>query len=143
MRRIFHKANAAAMSRMTITTKKGPVAVRMSFVRGEKSMLHSGRSESKLNVNVFINSNDASMIGGQLTPLNTPSLLLERPAIRRTQENDCNPDRMSFIPFAAATNGGKVRDDDKIAKRINSKMAIIITMMSFDSGHFLQTKLSV
>jgi len=142
MRHIFNKANAAAMSRMTMTTKKGPVAVRMSFVRGEKSMLHSGRNESKLNVNVFINSNADNMIGGQLTPLNTPSLSLERPAIRRTHENDCNPDRISFIPLAAVTKGGKVKDDDKIAVRIKRTIAKTITMMNLDSGHFLQTKLS-
>jgi len=142
MRCIFHRENTAVMSRMTITTKQGPAAVRISFVRGGKSMLHSGRRESKLNVNVFINSNTDSMIGGQLTPLNTPSLLV-RLAIRRTHENDCSPDRISFIPLAAVTKGGNVRDDDKIAIRIKSTMAKIITMMNLDSGHFLQTKLSV
>jgi hypothetical protein len=140
---ILHREYTAAMNKMTATTKKGPVAVRTSFVRGEKSMLHSGRRESKLNVNVFINSNVESIMGGQLTPLSTPSLLLARPAINRTHEKDCSPDRMSFVPFAAATKGGNVRDEDKTANNISRIIATTITMISLDSGHFLQTKLSV
>jgi hypothetical protein len=128
---------------MSPTTKKGATAVRMSLERGEKSTLHSGRNESKLNAKVFKNSNADSIMGGQLTPLNTPSLSVERPAIKRTHANDCNPDRMSFIPFAAATKGGKVRDDDKMANNINKNMATTSMMISLDSGHFVQTKFSV
>ncbi len=131
------------MNRMSPTTKKGATAVRASFDSGEKSKLHSGRNESRLNVNVFMNSKAESIMGGQLTPLNTPSLSVERPAIRRTHANDCNPDRMSFIPFAAATKGGKVRDDDKTANNINKIMAKTNTIISLDSGHFVQTKFSV
>ena len=121
----------------------GEIVVRISFVRGEKSMLHSGRNESILNVNVFKNSNAESMMGGQLTPLNTPSLSVERPAINRIQANDCNPDKISFMPFAEATNGGYVRDEDMIASKTNKTMAMARTTISLDSGHFVQTKFSV
>jgi hypothetical protein len=93
-------------------------------------------------VKVFINSNVDSITGGQFTPLSTPSLFLESPAIKRMHENDCNPDKMSFNPFATATNGGNVIDDDKMANKISSSIAKHKIMMSLDSGHFLQTKLS-
>jgi hypothetical protein len=69
-------------------------------------MLHSGRSESKLNVNAFKNSNADNMLCGQFTPLRTPSLSVEMPAISRTHANDWNPDNMSFVPLAVATSGG-------------------------------------
>ena len=143
MRYIFHKEYAAAISKMSPTIKNGAMVVRISFERGEKSMVHSGRNESILNVNVFRNSNADSMMGGQLTPLNTPSLSVERPAIKRTHANDCNPDRISFMPLAAATKGGKVRDDDNTASKINKTMAMTRMTTSLDSGHLVQTKFSL
>ena len=120
----------------------GPHEIRRSLSKGEKSMLHWGLNESKLNVKVFINSNVDSIIGGQFTPLSTPSLLLESPAIKRIHENDCNPDKMSFNPLATATNGGNFIDEDKIANRISRTIAKHKITMSLDSGHFLQMKLS-
>jgi hypothetical protein len=142
-RYIFHSEYTETVSKISPTTKNGLMVVRMSFVRGEKSRLHSGLNESKLNVNVFMNSKADSIIGGQFTPLSTPSLLVERPAIRRTHANDCNPDKMSFIPLAVATKGGKVKHDDKTANKINKNIAMTNTTISLDSGHLLQTKFSV
>jgi hypothetical protein len=57
-------------------------------------------------------------------------------------ENDCNPDKISFEPLATATNGGKVKEEDKIAKTISNNIAKHKTTSSLDSGHFLHTKLS-
>jgi hypothetical protein len=106
------------------------------------SMLHWGRNESKLNVKVFINSKVDKIMGGQFTPLSTPSLLLDKLAIKRMHENACNPDKISFIPLATATRGGNVRVDDRIATIISNKTAKHSTRMSLDSGHFLHSKLS-
>jgi hypothetical protein len=130
------------MHKIKATTKKGPVAVRISLVRGEKSTLHSGRKESKLNVKVFIASKVESISGGQFTPLRTPSASLDSPAMRRMQEKDCKPDKMSLTPFAAAMKGGKESVDDKIANIIKQATAKMSSTMSFDSGHFLHSKLS-
>ena len=133
---------AIASSTMAAATKNGPVVIKMSFVRAENSKLHSGRNESKLNVNVFIASKAESIIGGQFTPPSTPSELVERPAIKRMHANDCNPDKTSFKPFAHATNGGNDKYDDKMATAISSTIARVRTISSLDSGHFLHKKLS-
>jgi hypothetical protein len=98
-----------AIDKINKTAKNGPIDIRMSFERAEKSKLHSGRIESKLNVNVFMNSKAERIIGGQFTQLSMPSLSTERPAIKRIQENDCNPDNTTLMPFAVATNGGNER----------------------------------
>jgi hypothetical protein len=120
------------------TARAGHTDIRISFVRAEKSMLHSGRNESKLNVNAFKNSNADNIICGQFTPLRTPSLSDERPAISRTHANDWNPDNISFIPLAVATSGGNDTYVDKMANKISKTMARAKTATSLDSGHFLQ-----
>jgi hypothetical protein len=129
------------MSKMKKTIKQGPTVISTSLSKGEKSTVHWGRNESKLKVNVFINSKVDSMMSGQFTPLMIPSLL-DSPAINRMHEKDCNPDRISFVPLATATNGGNVKDELKTANKINNTIAKLNTMMYLDSGHFLHTKLS-
>jgi hypothetical protein len=136
---IFQREYAAAIRNMKATMNIGAKVTRISFVRAENSKLHSGRNESKLNVKVFMVSKAESITDGQFTPLSKPSLSIDKLVIKRMHENDCKPDRISFIPFATATNGGNERYDDKIANVISSTMPRAKTSISLDSGHFLQT----